>query len=186
MRGFRAGAALVVVLALAAVSYGERAVSRRPASTVAVAAFGATDTAWIQLMIPMTAQAVTLLDLTASRAADAELAGLATRLGADHRGDLLRLRAALARAGLAATHEHDGHDLPGMITAADLAAVGQRTGAGFDALAVARLHEEMEQSVRLARAEQQAGQNGGCKALTASIEQARTTALGQLDAVIGP
>jgi hypothetical protein len=137
-------------------------------------------------MIPMTAQAVTLLDLTAIRAAGAELAGLATRLGADYRGDLLRLRAALARAGLAATNEHNGHDLPGMITAADLDAIGRRTGADFDALAARHLREEMQQSVRLARSERQAGQNGDCAALAASIGTARSTALVRLNAVTGP
>jgi uncharacterized protein (DUF305 family) len=188
-RGFRLGAALILlVLAVAGVARAEQAASRRRGSAPAVAAtaFGSTDAAWVQLMIPMTAQAVTLLDLTAARAASAELAGLATRLGADYRGDLLRLRAALARAGLAATNEHNGHDLPGMITATDLEAIGRRTGAAFDALAARHLREEMRQSVRLARSERRAGRNGDCMALAASIDAARTTALDRLNAVLAP
>jgi uncharacterized protein (DUF305 family) len=187
-RGVRLGAALVVVvLAAAGVSRAAQSVGRRPASTpaVAAAAFGGTDTAWLQLMIPMTTQAVLLLDLTASRAT-AAVAGLAARLVADYRGDLLRLRATLARAGLSPTNEHNGHDLPGMITAADLGAIGRRTGADFDALAVRHLREEMAQSVRLARSERQAGRNGDCRTLAASIDTARTTALDRLNAVLGP
>jgi uncharacterized protein (DUF305 family) len=194
MRRFGPGATLVVVvLAVACVSCAKQPESPRPASTPAVGAtvlagtdMAGTDMAWTQLMIPMTAQAATLLELTATRASNAELAGLATQLDADYRGELLRLRAALTRAGLAPTNEHDGHDLPGMITAADLEVIGQRTGADFDALVAAHLREEMEQSVRLARAEQQAGQNGDCKAIAASIEKARTTSLNHLNAVIRP
>jgi uncharacterized protein (DUF305 family) len=189
LRGYRLGAALVLIaLAVAGVSRAELPARRRPPSTqaVAAAAFGSTDTAWIQLMIPMTAQAVILLDLTATRASTAALAGLATRLGADYRGDLLRLRATLARTGLAATTEHNGHDLPGMITAADLEAIGQRSGAAFDAVAVRHLREEMAQSARLARSEQLAGRNGDCTALAASIGTTRTAALDRLNAVLGP
>jgi uncharacterized protein (DUF305 family) len=189
MRRFRSGAPLVVVvLAVAGVACAQRTESTPPASGPAVVttAFGGTDTAWTQLMIPMTAQAVTLLELTATRASAAELAGLAGQLGVDYRGDLRRLRTALARAGLAATNEHDGHDLPGMITAADLAVIGQRTGAEFDAVVTAHLREEMEQSVRLARSEQEAGQNSDCKAIAASIEETRTTSLNRLNAVIRP
>jgi hypothetical protein len=91
----------------------------------------------------------------------------------------------LRRAGLAETREHDGHDLPGMVTAADLQVIGQRSGRGFDALAGQHLREEMEQSARLARSEQRAGQSGDCKAIAASIEKARTTSLRGLNAVIG-
>jgi hypothetical protein len=187
MRRFRPGAALVALaLALACVTSAEQSAGTRQSSTpVVTTAFGGTDLAWTRLMIPMTAQVVTLLGLTAGRASDADLAGLATRLGADYRGDLLRLRTALARAGLAATNEHDGHDLPGMITAADLEIIGRRTGADFDALLAQHLREEMEQSVRLARSEQQAGQNGDCKMIAASIEMTRAASLDRLNAVIG-
>jgi uncharacterized protein (DUF305 family) len=195
MRRFRPGAALVVgflaVVLLGMVFLGMACVScaEQPAASsraVVRTAFGGTDTAWTQLMIPMTAQAVTILELTANRASDAGLAGLATELGADYRGELLRLRTALTRAGLAETKEHEGHELPGMITDADLRIIGQRTGADFDALVVQHLREEMQQSVRLARSEQQAGQNGDCKAIAASIEKARTASLDRLDAVTGP
>jgi uncharacterized protein (DUF305 family) len=191
MRWFRPGAALVVVVLAVAcvscVSCAEPRQSLRPASTPAVVTIvlGGTDVAWTQLMIPMTAQVVTLLELTATRARNAELAKLATQLDTDYRNDLLRLRTLLSRAGLTPTNEHDGHDLPGMITAADLTVIGQRTGADFDALVVANLREEMEQSVRLARSEHQAGQNGECTATAAAIENGRAISLNRLNAVIG-
>jgi uncharacterized protein (DUF305 family) len=189
MRRSRPGAALVVVvLAVACVSCAEQRQSLRPGSTPAVVTtvLGGTDAAWTQLMIPMTAQVVTLLELTTTRARNAELAMLATQLDTDYRSELLRLRTLLARAGLTPTNEHDGHDLPGMITAADLTVIGVRTGADFDALVVANLREEMEQSIRLARSEQQAGQNAECKAIAAAIEKTRAISLNRLNAVIGP
>jgi uncharacterized protein (DUF305 family) len=185
-------AVLVAVCVVGCVACGRSAHRVAPAagqatsgqSTLGQATFGGTDVAWIQLMIPMTAQADSLLELTAHRASDVGLAELAAQLRAGYRDELRRLRAALVRAGLTPTHEHDGHDLPGMITAADLASLGGRTGAGFDADAVRQLREEMEQSVRLARSEQQAGRNGDCMMIAASIERARTSALRRLSAVI--
>jgi uncharacterized protein (DUF305 family) len=148
--------------------------------------FGGTDIAWTQLMIPMTAQAVTLLGLTAARASSPRLSRLATGLGAGYRGDLRRLRTALSRGGIAETREHDGHDLPGMITPADLTAIGASTGPAFDALAAGHLREEMEQSARLARSEQRSGHSGECTALAASIERARAASLARLSAAIAP
>jgi uncharacterized protein (DUF305 family) len=176
----------VAVLAAACVSCAGQPGARRPAPIAAVTtvAFGGTDAAWTQLMIPMTAQALRLLQLTALRASDARLARLATQLGTGYRGDLQRLRTALGRAGLAPTTEHDGHDLPGMVTPGDLQAIGTRTGPAFDAAAAAQLREEMEQSIRLARSEQRAGRSGDCRAIAASIEKARTGSLGRLNAVI--
>ncbi|MDT4985915.1 MAG: hypothetical protein QOI74_9 [Micromonosporaceae bacterium] len=185
MRRFRLGAAVVAVtLALVCAACAGRLEHRRPASTPAAVtiAFGGTDTAWTQLMIPMTAQVVTLLELTAARAANPDLARLATQLSAGYRGELVRLRTALSHAGLTATNEHDGHDLPGMVTPADLDVIGQRTGADFDALVVANLREEMQQSIRLAGSEQRSGQNVGCRAIAASIEKNRTASLNQLNA----
>lgn len=157
----------------------------RSPSAVAIA-LGGTDTAWTQLMIPMTAQAATLLELTAHRAGNPRLATLAAGLGTQYRAELGRLRGLLASAGIAETNEHEGHDLPGMITAADLAGLDGRAGADFDAAAGAQLREEMRQSVRLARSEQQAGRDGGCKAIAAAIETARTASLADLTAAIGP
>ncbi|MDQ1659470.1 MAG: hypothetical protein QOD41_4553 [Cryptosporangiaceae bacterium] len=173
--------ALLAVLAAACAS------PARPATRAAMTtSLGGTDVAWTQLMIPMTAQAVSLLGLTAARASSPGLPALATRLRSDYRADLARLRAVLSRAGIAETHEHDGHDLPGMVTPADLAAIGAGTGPGFDALAARHLREEMEQSVRLARSEQRSGHSPECTALAASIERARGSALARLSAVIGP
>jgi uncharacterized protein (DUF305 family) len=178
--------AVVLAVAVAGAACAARPQNPRPASTPAVvaAAFGGTDTAWTQLMIPMTAQAVALLELTATRASASRLAELATELRDGYQGDLRRLRAALTRAGLTPTHEHDGHDLPGMVTAADLEAIGRSGGASFDALAAEHLRGEMEQSVRLARSEQQAGQNRDCMAIASSIEKSRSASLGLLNAVI--
>ncbi|GIJ48770.1 hypothetical protein Val02_56560 [Virgisporangium aliadipatigenens] len=140
---------------------------------------GGTDLAWTQLMIPMTAQAAALLDLVAARAGDAGFAAYAARLAPAYRQETERLRAFLAAAGVPETNEHEGHDLPGMVTATDLTALGAQSGGAFDASAAGQLREEMEQSVRLARSEQQAGRDAGCKAIAADIESARTRALAE-------
>jgi uncharacterized protein (DUF305 family) len=152
-----------------------------PSTSAPATGLGGTDLAWTQLMIPMTAQAATLLDLVATRAGDAGLAAYAARLAPAYRTETERLRALLTAAGIAETREHEGHDLPGMITPDDLAALGARQGEAFDTLAAGQLREELEQAVRLARSEQQAGRDSGCRAVAASIEAARSASLAELD-----
>src|SRR5262245_30007323 len=49
------------------------------------ASFNATDVAWLQLMIPMTEQAVRLLDLAPDKAADPRITRLSRSLSADYR-----------------------------------------------------------------------------------------------------
>jgi len=135
-------------------------------------------------MIPMAGQAAALLDLVATRSGDAALVSYALRLAPAYRSEAERLRGVLASAGLPETREHDGHDLPGMVTPDDLAALGARDGDGFDTEAVRQLREEMEQSVRLARSERQAGRDGVCLALAAAVEAARTAFLDELGVLL--
>lgn len=93
-----------------------------------------TDAAWAQLMTPMNEKALALLTLAADRATEPLLRAFATRLHSGQEAELGRLRPLLARMGLPDTDVHAGHDMPGMVTEADLEAARAAEGAAFDRL----------------------------------------------------
>ncbi|MGA4991539.1 DUF305 domain-containing protein [Nonomuraea bangladeshensis] len=162
-----------------------------------------TDVAWLQLMIPMDERVLPLLDLGASRSHTPAVGQLAARLRAAHVAELARLRAALhatalhttdlpatgpPSTGLHATelpaaNPHAGHDMPGMITAAELARLRTAEGPAFDTLFTGHLRAHLRQSQSVTRSEQVSGADPGIKALAAAIERTRTTQLSALGAV---
>lgn len=132
--------------------------------------FNSTDTAWVQLMIPMNEQLLPALD-----AAPPELREFAAELKASHTDELTRLRELRDRAGLPDTNVHAGHQMPGLVSAADLLAV--RT----DPPSLGKkLHEHLDQTAKLARSEQENGADAATKALAAAIASAREQQLGRL------
>ncbi|MFI6451580.1 DUF305 domain-containing protein [Streptosporangium amethystogenes] len=162
--------------------------SPAPAAPTAPAAapaagFNTTDTAWLQLMIPMDERTLPLLDLGAERGHDPAVRRLAARIRKTHLAELERLRETLGRTGLPATNVHEGHDMPGMATAADLAALRKATGPAFDRLFADRLREHLDQSAAVARSEQTAGADEGTRALAAAVERARAAQSDLLDGI---
>ncbi|MEU6795208.1 DUF305 domain-containing protein, partial [Nonomuraea wenchangensis] len=157
-----------------------------------------TDVAWLQLMIPMDERVLPLLDLGVSRGHAPAVAQLAGRLRAAHVTELARLRAALHATtphataphaitphatGPPADNPHAGHDMPGMITAAELARLRTTEGPAFDTLFTGHLRAHLRQSRSVTRSEQVSGADPGIKALAAAIERIRTTQLSALGAV---
>ncbi|MGW5160108.1 DUF305 domain-containing protein, partial [Nonomuraea wenchangensis] len=165
----------------------------RIADPVTSGSVNPTDVAWLQLMIPMDERVLPLLDLGASRGHAPAVAQLAGRLRAAHVAELARLRAALHTTGMPATgvpatgppadNPHAGHDMPGMITAAELARLRTAEGPAFDALFTGHLRAHLRQSRSVTRSEQVSGADPGIKALAAAIERIRTTQLSALGAV---
>lgn len=133
-------------------------------------AFNPTDTAWLQLMIPMNEQVLPALDL-----APPELAGFAASVKGSHQRELVRLRQLRAEAGLPDTNLHAGHRMPGLVTEADLVAL-RAAPAGFSR----ELHEHLEQSALVSRGEQESGANQAVKDLAAAVSRSRAAQLGEL------
>ncbi|WP_405142428.1 DUF305 domain-containing protein [Sphaerisporangium sp. NBC_01403] len=142
--------------------------------------FNVTDVAWLQLMIPMTEQAVRLLELAPARSADPDVRRFAAEAGGDRRTTLHRLRELLRRAGVPESKEHDGHDMPGMVTAADFAVLNKASGASFDRLFRQDAREYLSQSVVVARGEQGSGADRETKAFAASMEKLHAAQLTRL------
>jgi uncharacterized protein (DUF305 family) len=155
-----------------------------PAGTGGTSAgpFNGTDVAWLQLTVAMHERVLPVLDLVPERSADPAVRRLAAQVRQTHRTDLERSRTLLDRSGAPKTNPHEGHDMPGMVTAAELTALSAANGAEFRRLFGQHLREHLEQAVRLAAAEQRSGAEPATTTLAAGIARTGTAYLGQLAA----
>lgn len=142
-----------------------------PAATAPVppaagsAAFNPTDVAWLQLVVPMTENAVAAARLAPEHAQSTAVRAAAKAFADPQERLLSRLRAGRARAGLPAADVHSGHRMPGMVTPADLVALRTDRGAEFDRRLVALLRAHAAQLVVLARGEQTSGGDAATREL---------------------
>ncbi|GAA4585968.1 hypothetical protein GCM10023194_30450 [Planotetraspora phitsanulokensis] len=155
-----------------------------PAPAVASSdSFNATDVAWLQLMIPMTEQAVRLFDLALDKTSNPEIVSLSKTLGAAHRAELEHLHRLLDRSGIPYVNVHEGHNMPGMVTAADLEAINAADGAAFDRLFAQHARDFLRQSVLVAQGEQDQGADADTKAFAATMAEAHAGELTGLEGV---
>jgi uncharacterized protein (DUF305 family) len=181
--------AVVVLVALASCAGGEPA---RPAASASPAGgtsapaggFNGTDVAWLQLTIAMNERILPVLDLAVDRAAAPGLRPFAAATRAAHVEELRRLRALQRQAALPAANPHEGHDMPGMVTAAGLAGLRDVDGRGFDRLFADALRGHLDQAARLAGSERKAGAHPEVVRLAEAIEQDRTAQRARLDALL--
>ncbi|WP_284749819.1 DUF305 domain-containing protein [Amycolatopsis sp. RTGN1] len=141
-----------------------------PAPTAGPASpFNPTDVAWLQLVVPMTENALSAARLAPSRAASPAVRKAADSVSGAQEGLLVRLKAARDRAGLPAADVHSGHRMPGMVTAADLVALRTGSGAEFDQRLIALLRAHAAQLVVLAKGEQTSGADAETKRLAGEV-----------------
>ncbi|GAA1019748.1 DUF305 domain-containing protein [Acrocarpospora pleiomorpha] len=150
------------------------------AEPVVSSTFNATDVAWLQLLIPMTEQALALLGSAPQRTSNAQVIQLAATMNGEHTAQLTQLRELLRRAGVPETDIHDGHDLPGIVTPDDLLIVNKTTGATFDRLFAEHVSDYLRQSVLVAKGEQTSGADRETKAFAVTMAKARTDELAEL------
>ena len=139
-----------------------------------------TDAAWLGLMIAMNESMLVLLDRAGPRTTDPGLATFVTTLAGTHRSELADLLGRAERGQLRITDEHAGHELPGIVTEADLARVEALRDAAFDAAVRECLREHLEQGARLAGSEQRSGTDEETRRLAARVERARRADLARL------
>ena len=165
----RRGGPLALLLALL-VACGPGGGNAAPAPDPA---FNATDTAWLQLMIPMTEHMADALALAADHGADPGLRALAATTLTEHRADLARLQALRVAAGLPDADVHAGHRMPGMVTEADLVVLRADHGAEFDRHLRPLLDKHLTQCGVLATGELANGHQQRVKSLAQAIERSR-------------
>jgi hypothetical protein len=149
-------------------------------TVTAAAPLRGTDAAWLGLMIAMNESTLVLLERAGPRVADPALAAVVATLAGTHRGELADMLARAERGRLVLTNEHAGHELPGIVTPADLTRIEALNGAAFDAAVRECLREHLEQGARLAASEQRSGTDEGTKRFAAHIERARRADLTKL------
>ncbi|MGI5500719.1 DUF305 domain-containing protein [Lentzea sp. CA-135723] len=143
------------------------------------AALSPTDLAFADLVIPQNESALAALALTTTR--DSSLRPLAQRVEEHYRAELAQVRAVLAEAGTQESDQHEGHDMPGMITAAELAAAAHATEADFDEQVKALLRNQFEEARTVARAERESGTSERLVELSARIDSTRAEFLALLE-----
>ncbi|MFI7605938.1 DUF305 domain-containing protein [Micromonospora sp. NPDC049366] len=143
-------------------------------------AFSPTDVAWLQLTVAMAERLLPVLALAAERTTDPAWRRLAAEVADAHRADLARARGLLAESGAPASNPHEGHDMPGMVTAEQLTALRAATGGRFERLVAEYLRAHLTQAVRIARAEQRGGGNPAAMALAARVVRDGSAELARL------
>ncbi|HEX6343695.1 DUF305 domain-containing protein [Umezawaea sp.] len=142
-----------------------------------------TDVAFVELAIPQNESALAAAELTLKRSgSNPELVALAERVDSGYRVELDRLNGVLTAAGLTRSDQHDGHDMPGMITALELAALDQAQGAAFDERMREAFRAHLRESLTVAQAELSSGTAKSVLELGSDIERTRTELLGRLGA----
>ncbi|ANZ40303.1 hypothetical protein BBK82_34015 [Lentzea guizhouensis] len=139
----------------------------------------ATDLAFLELVIPQNESALAVLEL-AGRREDSALRPVTDQVVTGYRTELARARELLTRAGRQETDLHDGHDMPGMITAAELASIGDSRGSEFDQRLRTLLRTQFEEARTVARAELSGGTSPPVLELGTRIERTRAEFLALL------
>ncbi|MEV2239375.1 DUF305 domain-containing protein [Micromonospora sp. NPDC049891] len=148
--------------------------------------FNGTDIAWLQLTVAMAERLLPMLALVPNRTTDPSWERLTTRIEATERTHLTRSRRLLADSGAPVTNPHEGHDMPGMVTDAELTALRSASGRAFHQLLAGHLRAHLTQSVRIATAERQGGDHPATTALAAAVVRAGTADLARLDRLDPP
>ncbi|MFC5923991.1 DUF305 domain-containing protein [Micromonospora vulcania] len=156
------------------------------APTGTAGGFSPTDIAWLQLTVAQIERLLPVLDLVPARTTDPAWRRLTTQLEATHRADLDRARRLLAESGAPATNPHEGHDMPGMVTAEELSALRSATGKPFHRLLAGHLRANLTQSVRIATAEQKGGAHPRTTALATAVVRTGNAELARLDRIDQP
>lgn len=150
-------------------------------SASSVGLFSPTDIAWLQLTVALDERVLPVLDMVPIRTTDQAWRVFAARVSSAHRAELRTARRLLAESGAPASNPHEGHDMPGMVTAQELAALRSVDDVAFHRLAGKHVRAHLAQAVRIAAAEQRGGRHPGTTALAAAVIRAGNADLARLD-----
>lgn len=186
---------VTVLLAAALVACGQQAPAREqsPSSTPssppsspsssAQTGFDGMAVAFVQLAIATGDQAVKLLDQGAQQGSSPALRTLAADLAEVRREEVTTLHGILDEVSVPYVNNHMGHDMPGMPTDAELAALSA-SGAGFDAEFTRLLRAHLTESKTDLESSAESIADQKTKAAARTMAKERATALGRLDSVV--
>ena len=132
-----AGLAVVIMaMALAGCSKdGSMGMDHEGHSSEASGDLSGDDVMFLQMMIPHHQQAIDMSDLALTKSADPELLALAKDIRDGQGAEIVKMKAWLDKAGADLDPGHSmGHDMGGMLSDSELAALKAATGKSFDLL----------------------------------------------------
>ena len=104
-------------------------------STQAAGDLSSDDVMFLQMMIPHHQQAIDMSDLALTKSSDSELLALAKDIRDGQGAEIVKMKAWLDKAGADLDPGHSmGHDMGGMLSDSELAALKAATGKSFDLL----------------------------------------------------
>ena len=128
--------ALIMVMALAGCSNeSNMGMDHEGHSSMATGDLTGADIMFLQMMIPHHQQAIDISDLALTKSTDSELLALAKDIRDGQGAEIVKMKAWLdgANAGMDPGHSM-GHDMSGMLSDSELAALKAATGKSFDLL----------------------------------------------------
>ena len=128
--------ALIMVMALAGCSKdASKGMDHEGHSSMASGDLSGDDIMFLQMMIPHHQQAIDMSDLALTRSSDSELLALAKDIRDGQGAEIVKMKAWLDKAGADLDPGHSmGHDMGGMLSDSELAALEAATGKSFDLL----------------------------------------------------
>ena len=160
------------------------------------AANNAADRMFAQMMIPHHEQAVEMSDLAASRAADPEVKQLADQIKDAQAPEVTQMRDWLTRWGVPMpTTSGDGHgtghgmpemdhEMPGMMSDAEMARLKAATGPEFDRQFLTMMIAHHEGAITMSEEEIAQGANPDAKALAQQIINAQRTEIDTMKKIL--
>jgi uncharacterized protein (DUF305 family) len=149
--------------------------------------FDANDVMFAQMMIPHHSQAVELSALAEANTTNPVILDLASRIDGVQHTEIHTMEAWLAAAGSSAVdHGSHGMSMPGMVGAADMAALEKARGAEFDVLFLSHMIQHHEGAIDMANDVLATTKNDDVAALATAIVAAQTAEIDEMYALLGP
>jgi uncharacterized protein (DUF305 family) len=145
------------------------------------------DVTFARLMIPHHEQAVEMARQAPAKAADPAVKQLAAAIEAAQAPEIAQLKGWLSGWGepLSAPMEHGGHDMGGMMSAADMERFGKSTGAEFDRMFLEMMIVHHEGAITMAKDELAKGTAPEARGLAEAIQKSQTDEVARMKAMLG-
>jgi uncharacterized protein (DUF305 family) len=164
--------------------------AQQPTSTPAptfAQPFDMNDVMFAQMMIPHHSQAVELAALAEANTTNPVILDLASRIDGAQHTEIHTMEAWLASTGSSAVdHGSHGMSMPGMVGAADMAALEKASGSEFDALFLSHMIQHHEGAIDMANDVLATTKNDDVAALATAIVAAQTAEIDEMYALLGP
>jgi uncharacterized protein (DUF305 family) len=156
-------------------------------TTVPGPTFDMNDVMFAQMMIPHHSQAVELAALAEANTTNPVILDLASRIDGAQHTEIHTMEAWLASTGSSAVdHGSHGMSMPGMVGAADMAALEKASGSEFDALFLSHMIQHHEGAIDMANDVLATTKNDDVAALATAIVAAQTAEIDEMYALLGP